>query len=350
MLPKELSQIGKYPLLIYGNKSLKSSGNLTKIRNLLKKFKFVEFNRIKNEPDINMINEAYLLSKSKKIDSVVAIGGGSVIDASKAIALAIGNKVSPIKIFRKKIKKNALPLITIPTLPGSGSEVNGGGVIFVSGKKKEISGIFPRVSILDPKLNCNFSKSFILGGISDAMVHVAEHYFNSEEFSELLCCWAEGIFIGLIKISEKFNRYPLKPEIMGEILVATALSPKLSPVAGNGNAIWEIHPLAHLLSEYYDIPHRFAIGICFQGWLSSKEHNSSKRNKVKRFKENVLKNQFSSVANWHKSWLQRKKLPITLKYFNNNLTKKKLFIEKLQGKQKCFTKKELEKFIKTIYN
>ena len=152
MLPKELSQIGKYPLLVYGNKSLKSSGNLTKIRNLLKKFKFAEFNGIKDEPDINMINEAYLLSESKKIDSVIAIGGGSVIDASKAIALAIGNKVSPIKIFRKKIKKNALPLITIPTLPGSGSEVNGGGVIFVSGKKKEISGIFPRVSILDPDI------------------------------------------------------------------------------------------------------------------------------------------------------------------------------------------------------
>ena len=114
----------------------------------------------------------------------------------------------------------------------------------MNGKKEEVNGVFPKVSILDPSFFWPVSKSFIFAGISDAVVHVAEHYFNSKYFSNLLSCWAEGIFVGLLSVAEKFKKNSKDMNIAGEVLVATSLSPKLSPVSGNGEAVWEIHPLA----------------------------------------------------------------------------------------------------------
>ena len=349
-LPNELSKLGKSPLLIYGGKSLQASGNLKKIKRLMKEFFVHEFNGVVGEPNMDMLSKGCEIGRSGKVDCVVGVGGGSVLDLSKAIALCLGSDISPPDIFNAKIKKNPLPVLTIPTIPGSGSEMNGAAVIKVNGKKEDVIGIFPVAAILDPEISCTVPASMMYAGVSDAMVHVAELYFNSEDFSKLLCCWAEGMFNGLLCVAEEYSNHPGDIDVVGDLLVATSLSPKLCPVAGNGIDTPEIHPLAHILAEFYDIPHRIAIGICFSAWLAAK--NESKREKFSRFEEKVLGGNVSStISKWHSSWLHEKGLPASLGEMKLSGGKQgELLVEALMERQRCFSTSEFENFVDVLFN
>jgi alcohol dehydrogenase YqhD (iron-dependent ADH family) len=349
-LPNELSKLGKSPLLIYGGKSLQASGSLEIIRQLMKNFSVHEYNGVVGEPNMDMLSKGYEIGKSGKVDCVVSVGGGSVLDLSKAIALCLGSGIPPSEIFNTKIKRKPLPILTIPTIPGSSSEVNGGAVIEDDGGKKEIGGIFPVVAILDPEISCTVPASLMYAGVSDAMVHVAEHYFNSKDFSKLLCCWAEGMFNGLLCVAEEYSEHPDDMDVVGELLLATSLSPKLCPVAGNGPAVWEIHPLAYILVEFYDIPHRIVIGICFCAWLAAK--NESKREKFSRFEEKVLRGSVSSaLSEWHSSWLHEKELPASLGDLKLSRGKQgELLVEALRERQRSFSASEFKIFVDVLFN
>ena len=135
-------------------------------------------------------------------------------------------------------------------------------------------------------------------------------------------------------------------ELFQDILLVTSLSPKILPVAAHGNAIWEIHPLAHHIGTFLNIPHRECIGFCLNAWFKAKR--ISKKKLFKKFLKNVLDDKYSYIDIWHEKFLLDGELQINLNYLKLNNIKKKKLKRDLTNINNCFNSKELSIFLKKI--
>tara|TARA_Y100000294_G_scaffold172052_1_gene186283 strand:+ start:1167 stop:2261 length:1095 start_codon:yes stop_codon:yes gene_type:complete len=342
-IEKHSKTLGSKPLFVIGDQSLKKNKKFTTIKKLIKK-KFIHIN-IEKEPEINYLKKIIKNINKNKIDSIIAIGGGSVIDSAKIFSVCLKKKITPELINKKKI--DFYPILTVPTIPGSSSELSGSAVVISKKTKYDVNGIFPKICILDSTLMDSLDRKKIFSGISDAFSHVSEHYFNSSNFSDLIGTWSEGFFKGLIEVSNKLKKNYNKREVNDEVLLSCSFSPKLAPVAAHGNAIWEIHPIAHALGSNLKIPHRIIIGICLQAWFYAKR--KSKKKKFKRFLENVLNNKYKYIDTWHKHWIEQHKLPSSLGFLKLSNQKKNIINKLIKVEQSCFSNKELTSFLKKIY-
>ena len=180
-LPETLNRYGKNVLLTYGGGSIKKIGLYDKVMDLLKDFNVVECGGIEPNPRIESVKKGSLLCKEHNIDVVLAVGGGSTIDASKAICVGTffegDDYWDLVKI--KGVKRKALPLVDILTLSATGSEFDGGGVISNLETKEKMGNSFtyPEVSICDPTYTYTVSAYQTAAGSCDIMSHIIEVYF-----------------------------------------------------------------------------------------------------------------------------------------------------------------------------
>jgi len=171
-------------LLTYGGGSIKRNGVYNQVTNALKGVEIVEFGGIEANPHYETCMKAVEIVKTENINFLLAIGGGSVLDATKFIAAAaLYQNGDPWDILAKNIPvKNAMPLGAVLTLPATGSEMNGNSVITrVSTQEKMAFGspkVMPQFSILDPECVFTLPDKQIANGIVDAFVHVMEQYLT----------------------------------------------------------------------------------------------------------------------------------------------------------------------------
>jgi alcohol dehydrogenase YqhD (iron-dependent ADH family) len=275
-LKKEIPQYGNKVLLVYGGGSIKRSGLYDQVTNLLKEIntEVYELAGVEPNPRIATVRKGAELCKNNGIDFLLAVGGGSVIDCTKAIAAGAKYDGDPWDFVTKKARvTDALPFGTVLTLAATGSEMNSGSVI-TNWETNEKYGwgsplVFPRFSILDPVNTYTVPRNQTIYGIVDMMVHVLEHYFHLEDHTEMQDRMCESLLITAIetapKLLEDLENYEHRATIL--YLGTMALNGMLS-MGFNGD--WATHNIEHAVSAVYDIPHGGGLAILFPNWM---KHN-----------------------------------------------------------------------------
>lgn len=285
-LKDEVPKYGKKVLLVYGGGSIKRSGLYDQVMALLKELgaDVFELSGVEPNPRISTVRKGVDICKAEGIEFLLAVGGGSVIDCTKAIAAGAKYDGDAWDIVTKKaFAKEALPFGTVLTLAATGSEMNAGSVI-TNWETKEKYGwgsavTFPKFSILDPENTYTVPRDQTVYGIVDMMSHVIEHYFHLEENTLLQDRMCEGQLLTVMesapRLLENLNSYEERATILYNGTMA------LNGMFSMGfRGDWATHNIEHAVSAVYDIPHGGGLAILFPNWM---KHNLNV--KPERFKK-----------------------------------------------------------------
>ncbi|MBQ6956371.1 MAG: iron-containing alcohol dehydrogenase [Bacteroidales bacterium] len=271
-LPSVMAQFGKKVLLTYGGGSIKKIGLYQKVYELLKGNEIIELSGIQPNPKYDpSVLEGVRLSKEHKVDVILAVGGGSVLDCSKAIAAGACYEGDPWDLITYKVKAQAaLPIVDIITLAATGSEYDAGGVISRSETNDKIGYIdpllYPRVSFLDPTYTFTVSRKQTAAGIADAMNHTIEQYFT-EETTLLNDGFCESMLRSLMVNGRRCLENPEDYTARAEMMLCCTYGCNRILSLGNSPSGWPCHGIEHALSAYYDITHGEGLAIITPRWM-----------------------------------------------------------------------------------
>lgn len=293
----ELSQLiphGKKVLITYGGGSVVKFGTLARVKTALKGYEIGEFGGIEANPTFETAMKAVELVKNEGYDFLLAVGGGSVIDATKFIAAAVPFDGDPIDIFGGGIGKRlpvttALPFATILTLPATGSEMNAGSVITFKEKQAKLSFgspfVFPQFSILEPEITYTLPERQLANGVIDAFVHIIEQYLTYPVGAMVQDRFAEGLLQTLIEIGpniidETNHDYNLRANFMWT--ATNALNTVLSPGVPQD---WASHDMGHEITALYQVDHARTLTIVLPALLTVRK--AEKWDKLLQYAERV---------------------------------------------------------------
>ncbi|WMW48045.1 iron-containing alcohol dehydrogenase [Bacillus paralicheniformis] len=272
-LRKELKVYGKNVLLVYGGGSIKKNGLYDEVTRVLKEegADMHELSGVEPNPRLATVKKGIELCARHEIDFLLAVGGGSVIDCTKAIAAGAKYDGDPWDIFSKKTTaKDALPFGTILTLAATGSEMNPDSVITNwETNEKYVWGsdvTHPKFSILDPENTFSVPENQTVYGIVDMMSHVFEQYFHNVKNTPLQDRLCFSVLQTVIETAPKLLEDLQNYEHRETILYA-------GTIALNGTlqmgyfGDWASHTMEHAVSAVYDIPHAGGLAILFPNWM-----------------------------------------------------------------------------------
>lgn len=271
-LPETLKPLGHKILLTYGGGSIKKNGLYDRVRDLLRDFEVYELSGIAPNPKYNpSVLDGVRICKEQGIEAILAVGGGSVLDCSKAIAAGALYDGEPWDLISYRVKaRAALPIVDIMTLSATGSEYDPGGVISRTETNDKIGYmddlLYPVASFLDPTYTFTVSKKQTAAGTADAINHVMEQYFCADAnlLSDGMCEAAVKSLMHNVRIAlEKPDDYDARAQIM--VTCALACNGILS--LGNSGSGWPCHGIEHALSGYYDITHGEGLAIITPRWM-----------------------------------------------------------------------------------
>lgn len=271
-LPEVMTQFGKKILLTYGGGSIKKIGLYQKVLEMLKGYDIVELPGIQPNPKYDpSVLDGVRLCKEHNVDVILSVGGGSVLDCSKAIAAGAKYDGDPWDLISYKVKATAaLPIVDILTLAATGSEYDCGGVISRTETNDKIGYIdpllFPVVSILDPVYTFTVSKKQTAAGIADAMNHTIEQYFV-EDSTLLNDGFCESMLRSLMTNGRKCLENPEDYTARAEMMLACTYGCNGILALGNSYSGWPCHGIEHALSAYYDITHGEGLAIITPRWM-----------------------------------------------------------------------------------
>ena len=271
-LPSVMAAIGKRVLLTYGGGSIKKIGIYDRVKALLKDFEIVELSGIQPNPKYDpSVLDGVRLCKEHDIDVILAVGGGSVLDCSKAIAAGAKYDGDPWDLISYKVKAQAaLPIVDIITLAATGSEYDCGSVISRTETNDKIGYIdpllFPVCSFLDPRYTFTVSKKQTAAGCADAMNHIMEQYF-CEDSTLLNDGFCEAGLKSLMVNARKCLDNPEDYRARAEMMFACTLGCNGIYALGNSPSGWPCHAIEHALSAYYDITHGEGLAIITPRWM-----------------------------------------------------------------------------------
>ena len=271
-LPEVMKPFGKKILLAYGGGSIKKIGLYAKVKELLQDFELIELPGIQPNPKYDpSVLDGVRLCKEHQVDVILAVGGGSVLDCTKAIAAGACYDGDPWDLISYKVKaKAALPIVDILTLAATGSEYDCGGVISRTETNDKIGYIdpllFPVVSILDPEYTFTVSKKQTAAGTADAINHVMEQYFV-EDTTILNDGFCEAEFKSLMTNVRIALKEPENYTARAELMLACTYGCNRILSLGNSSSGWPCHGMEHALSAYYDITHGEGLAIITPHWM-----------------------------------------------------------------------------------
>ena len=266
-LSAEIKNYGKKVLVCYGGGSIKKSGLYDKVIAQLKKadMEIFELSGIAPNPRIDSVREGAKICKEQGIDVLLAVGGGSTLDATKWIAAAAKVEHDAWDFFSQWADVNdALPVLTVLTLSATGSEMNCGGVISNPQTKDKIGRLakplLPKVSFLDPTLTYSVNKYQTACGSADIMSHILEVYFAPTDDLYMLDCFMEGLMKTVIKYTPIALSNPCDYEARANLMWTSSWAINTF-VTGGKTHEWSCHPMEHELSAIYDITHGLGLAI-----------------------------------------------------------------------------------------
>jgi alcohol dehydrogenase YqhD (iron-dependent ADH family) len=272
-LPTEIQKYGKRVLLVYGGGSIKKNGIYNNVLEILKKagVEVTELAGVEPNPRLTTVNKGIALCRENNIDLILAVGGGSVIDCAKAIAIGAKYEGNVWDIITHKATgQDALPLGTVLTIAATGSEMNSGSVI-TNWETQEKLGwgsphTFPKFSILDPQHTVSLPAIQTVYGMVDIMSHVLEQYYHNGTNTVLQDAYSESLLKTVINTAPRLLNDLTSLDNRETILYCGTMA--LNGILSMGvKGDWATHNLEHAVSAIHDIPHGGGLAILFPNWI-----------------------------------------------------------------------------------
>lgn len=267
-LKQEMTKVGKKILLVYGTGSIKHNGIYDAVKKQLEECKkeVFELSNVRSNPSYTSVLEGKRLIEENRIDFILAVGGGSVIDCSKAIAAAVGEEDPWGKYYERQeaLTHPVTPIGTVLTMVGTGSEMNSGSVITNEEKKLKIGKVYgefnyPVFSILDPTYTLSVPYEQMVSGIFDMFSHLMEQYFSfdGDNTSDYVL---EGLMRAVIDHAKRAVVNPMDYEARSNLMWEATLA--LNTIAGLGKKQdWNVHGIEHQLGAYTHCPHGLGLAV-----------------------------------------------------------------------------------------
>lgn len=272
-LGEELSKYGKRVLLTYGGGSIKKIGLYDAVVKEIKAagLELFELSGIAPNPRIYSVREGARMCKEHNIDVLLAVGGGSTLDATKWMAAGACVEHDSWDFFSKwSPVEKALPVLTVLTLAATGSEMDCGGVISNPETQDKIGRmeqpLLPKVSFLDPTLTYSVNAYQTACGSADMLNHIMEVYFNMDQDLYMLDCFMEGMMKTIIKYAPIAMAEPNNYEARANLMWTSSWAIN-GFINGGKQQEWSCHPMEHELSAIYDITHGLGLAILTPRWL-----------------------------------------------------------------------------------
>ena len=282
-LGEAVQPYGKKALLMYGKGSVLKNGSYQDTKDQLVKagIELVEYDGIKPNPVKEDVDAAAELGIKNKVDMIVAVGGGSVIDSAKITAICIHDNVKSWDVMKRKVNpKGAIPLFSILTLAATGTEMNCVAVLQNNATYEKIGyghvSIYPKASFLDPSYTLSVPANYTAYGIVDLVAHCLEAYFGAGDAS-LSDRFVQSIILEAMEygpmLMKDLSNYDLRARIMWAATNALNGLTSYGRVSGD----WAVHGLGHSLSYLYDTPHGASLSIAYPAWLRKIKERDSER-------------------------------------------------------------------------
>ncbi|MDX6842009.1 alcohol dehydrogenase [Hafnia paralvei] len=277
-------------LITYGGGSVKRTGVLDQVHAALKGLHVFEFGGIEPNPSYETLMKCVELVRNEKIDFLLAVGGGSVIDGTKFIAAAadyVGEPWDILETYGSKIEK-AIPLAAVLTLPATGSEMNKGAVITrrSTGDKRAFQSpcVMPKFAILDPVVTYTLPAHQVANGVVDAFVHTVEQYLTYPVDAKIQDRFAEGILLTLIEEGPRALAEPENYDVRANIMWSATMA--LNGLIGAGvPQDWATHMLGHELTALHGMDHAQTLAVVLPSLLQAKRQQ--KHAKLLQYAERV---------------------------------------------------------------
>lgn len=274
-LGEELKKYGTRVLMTYGGGSIKRMGLYDKVVKEIQDagLELFELSGIEPNPRIDSVRKGAQMCKEHHIDVLLAVGGGSTIDATKFMAAGACVDHDPWEFLdysKQAPIERALPIVTILTLSATGSEMDCGGVIS-NPETKDKNGrlapaMLPKASFLDPTNTFTVSPYQTACGAADMMSHIIEVYFNMNQDLYMLDCFMEGLMKTIIKFAPIAMKEPDNYEARANLMWTSSWAIN-GFVDGGKRQAWSCHPMEHELSAIYDITHGLGLAILTPRWM-----------------------------------------------------------------------------------
>ena len=273
-LGEELTRLGKRVLFVYGQGSIKKTGLYDSVTDILMRhdIEYHELSGVQPNPRISQVRHGIDLCREYDLDGLIAVGGGSVIDTAKTIATGMYYEGDPWELFLigdTSVKK-ALPLGTVLTFAGTGSEMNGNAVISNEETAEKLAIhhdlLRPKFSILDPTLTFTMSPSQTAAGVVDIFSHILEQYFSPTKQAFLQDRMAEGLLQTCIRYGPLVLAQPTQYEARAQLMWTSSVA--LNGLLGCGRVSdWATHGIEHAVSALYDVTHGVGLAILIPSWM-----------------------------------------------------------------------------------
>lgn len=279
-------------LLVYGSGSTKRTGLLDRVLGYLgeNSIQAVEFGGVVSNPVLSHARRGVEIAKNEKVDAVLAVGGGSVLDESKAIAVGALVNDDIWGYYTGKVPETALPIYAILTLAATGSEMNWTSVVTNEETKQKYPmkspAIYPTVSILNPELTYTVPPDYSAYAAVDAVAHVIEGYFTKDAGPTLQDRFVESIIKTVMETSKIFMEEPDNYDARAEFMWAATLALNGLTLTGVKGFSFPNHMIEHSLSAIYNIAHGAGLSIVIPAWM--KWYSRSHPRQFERFSQEIF--------------------------------------------------------------
>lgn len=259
-------------LMVYGGGSILKNGIYEQVKEALAGFDVSEFSGIDANPPYETCMRAVELVKQEGIDFLLAVGGGSVIDATKFIAAASCFEGEPWDILSKgAVVKEALPLGVVLTLAATGSEMNERAVISRLATREKLNFasplVFPRFAILDPEVTYSLPSRQVANGVVDSFIHVVEQYLTYPVNAKVQDYFAEGLMKTIYEEGLKVLEHPEEYDIRANLMWAATNA--LNVWIGQGvPQDWSSHRMGYALTAQFGLDHAQTLAILLPGVMT----------------------------------------------------------------------------------
>ena len=276
-------------LVTYGGGSIKKNGVYEQVVSALAGKTWFEFGGIEPNPHYETLMQAVALVKQEKIDFLLPVGGGSVIDGTKLIAAAVNFDGEPWDILAKHAPfHSALPIGCVLTLPATGTESNGNSVITKAATREKLAFgsplVYPQFAILDPTTTYSLPPRQIANGVVDAFVHIMEQYLTYPVDAKVQDRFAEGLLMTLIEEGPKALKEPQNYAVRANVMWAATMA--LNGLIGVGvPQDWATHMIGHELTAMHGLDHAQTLAVVLPAVMQHQRAN--KRAKLLQYGRRV---------------------------------------------------------------